>query len=125
MSSEIGGGRRIVLGVIVATLALSAVAIVAFNVLVGSERLHSQLFRFALTVLLSIFLYRRARWARWVAIALFAIAGVGALLGGVVLLRSSAAGLLLLATGAIYLASSGLLLFAPSVGSYFAGEAPA
>lgn len=112
-------GRWLVLVVIVATLTLSVLVIVAFNTIQGPQRLPQQIVRFFLTVGLSVFLYRGANWARWVAGILFALGGVGSLVGGVLTLSTSMAGLLLLVMGFVYVASAVILLFVPAVQAFF------
>ena len=117
-------GRRIVLAVIVATLTMSVLIIVTFNAVQGPQRLPQQIVRFFLTVGLCVFLYRGANWARWVAGILFAMAGLGSLLGGVAALTTSMAGLGLLVMGLVYVASTVVLLLVPTVRAFFgAGRA--
>ena len=119
MEPQVESGRRLVLAVIVASLTLSVLAIVAFNIARGPERLPQQIVRLLLTVGLCVFLYRGANWARWVAGILFVLAGLGSLLGGVAVLSTSMAGLLLIVMGFVYLASAVVLLFVPAVRAYF------
>ena len=117
-------GRRLVLAVIVATLTMSVLVIVTFNAVQDPQRLPQQIVRFFLTVGLCVFLYRGANWARWVAGILFAMAGLGSLLGGVAALTTSMAGLGLLVMGLVYVASTVVLLLVPTVRAFFgAGRA--
>lgn len=119
METKPEAGRRLVLAIIVASLALSVLAILVFNVARGPERLPQQIVRFLLTVGLCVFLYRGANWARWVAGILFTLGGVGSLLVGSVALTTSLAGLLLIAMGLIYAGSAVVLFFVPPVQRYF------
>jgi hypothetical protein len=119
-------GRRLVLAVIVASLTLSVLVIVAFNLGRGPERLPQQIVRLLLTIGLCVFLYRGANWARWVAGLLFALGGLGSLLGGLAALSTGMAGLLLIVMGLVYVGSAVVLFFAPTVRAYFgAGKAKA
>lgn len=120
METKPDTGRSLVLAVIVASLSLSVLVIVAFNIGRGPERLPQQIVRFFLTVGLCVILYRGANWARWVAGILFALGGLGSLIGGVASLSTSImAGLLLVVMGLVYLASAVILLFVPAVRAYF------
>lgn len=119
METKPDTGRWLVLAIIVASLSLSLLAIAAFNISGGPERLPRQIVRFFLTVGLCVFLYRGANWARWVAGILFALGGLGSLIGGVAVLTTSMAGLLLFVMGLVYLASALILLFVPAVRAYF------
>ena len=112
-------GRWLVLAVIVASLSLSVLVIVAFNIGRGPERLPQQTVRFVLTVGLCIFLYRGSNWARWVAGILFALGGLGSLIEGVAALSTSMASLLLFGMGLVYLGSAVILFFVPAVRAYF------
>ncbi len=124
MANQPVAGRRLVLAVIVASLTISVLVIVAFNLGRGPERLPQQIVRFLLTVGLCVFLHRGANWARWVAGILFAFGGVGSLLGGLSALSTSMGGLLLLVMGLVYLACAVVLFFVPRVRAYFgAGNA--
>ena len=118
-------GERIVLYIVVATLSISAAVIAWTTLATGPEKLPVQLVRFALTVLLCVFLFRGASSARWIAIVLFALGGLGATVGGFAILRESAFGLLLLAMGAAYLMNFALLAFNSSVKAHFARGKPA
>jgi hypothetical protein len=118
MASQSATGRRLVLGVIVVTIGLSALVIVATNLALGPARLPVQIVRFLLTVALSIFLYRGANWARWVGVVLFAIGGLSSLLLSLGGLPGTGAWLLL-ALGVTYLVCAGILLFVPSVRTHF------
>lgn len=107
-------GRRLVLAVIFAAIAISAVTIVTFNIGVGPERLPQQIVRFLLTFGLSVFLYRGANWAR----LLWAfLSGLSGLLFLVMFLGNL--NLLALIFGFVYTASAIILLFSPSVKRYF------
>jgi hypothetical protein len=118
MEPQTKAGRSLVLAVIVATVTLSVLSIVAFNMVRGSERLPQQIARLVLTLGLCVFHYRGANWARWAAGILFAMGGVASLLG-VVALSTSMAGLLLLVMGSVYGACAAVLLFVPTVRAYF------
>lgn len=108
-----------VLAVIVASLTMSLLVIVLFNLGRGPERLPQQIIRFLLTAGLCVFLYRGANWARWVGGVLFALGALGSLLGGLALLSTSIAGVLLLVMCLVYSASAVILLFVPTVRAYF------
>ncbi len=121
MESQIETGRRLVVAVIVASLALSLVVIGTFNLVRGPERLPQQVVRFLLAAGLCAFLYRGANWARRVAGILFATGALGSLVVGLPALPGKAS-LLPLATGLVYLASAVVLLFVPAVQAYFGAE---
>ena len=108
-----------VLAIIIATLSLCAVVTVTYWLQRGSERLASQLVRFALTVILSLNLYRGAVWARWVAIVLFLFGGGIGLTSLLELRRFSGAALLLAAMSLTYIGSALALLALPSVRAHF------
>jgi len=120
VNSEADRGQKIVLGVIVVLLTISALEIVTSNLATGMENLLQQLGRFSLTVLLSLFLYRGAGWARWVAIVLASLAGVGWIVAVVALSPGPIAGFLLLVMGAVYLGCSVILLRNAAVNLHFA-----
>ena len=122
MEDQRATGRGLVLAVIVATLALSALAIITSNVVRGSERLPTQIVRFLLTVGLCVFLHRGANWARWVAGVLFILAGLAGLVGGAALVTLSPLGFVVIAMGLVYLASAYILLFVPAVREYFTAK---
>ena len=119
-------GRRIVLAIIVAILAIDTFVIVWSNVGSGTELTPQQVVRFVLTVGLCVFLYRGANWARWVTVVLFGLAGLAGLMGGIGLSYSyrevaarDGGGLLLIVMGLVYVASVIALLFVPTVRAYF------
>lgn len=112
-------GRRLVLAIIVASLAISVLVIVAFTVARGTALLPQQIVRFLLTVGLCVFLYRGANWARWVAVILFALGGVMSLVGASAPSSTSMSGLLLLLMGLVYAASALILLLVPTVRAHF------
>jgi len=118
MEPQSAAGRRLVLAIVVATLALSVLVDVMLITNRGSERLWD-IVRFLLTVGLCVFLYRGVNWARWVASILFALGGLRSLIGGGTILARSMAGLLLLGMGLVYVASAVILLFVPTVKAYF------
>ncbi len=122
MESQVATGRRLVLAVIVASLMISILVIVVFNISRGPERLPQQIVRFLGTIALCVFLYRGANWARWVVSILSILAGFGALLLGLDALSSSGMGFLLIAMGLVYVVSAGILLFVPTVRAYFSVE---
>lgn len=122
---QFASGRRLVLAIIVASLTLDVLVIVTFNFVRGAELLPQQIVRFLLTVVLYVFLYRGANWARWAAGILFSLSGFGALQEWFALVSISMAGLLLIAMGLVYVASTVILLFVPSVRAYFSpGSSP-
>ena len=58
-------GRKLVIVVVVVVLAISVFSTAGFMLTEGATRAPQQLLRLALTVVLCIYLLRRARWARW------------------------------------------------------------
>jgi hypothetical protein len=104
-------GCKIVLGIIGATVGFSALAIITFILSVGAQRLPLQVIRFILTILLGILLYRGTKWAYWVLVVLYGLAGVNALVGGFLLLRNTLMELVSLATGVVYILSAVVLVF--------------
>lgn len=112
-------GRRVVVAIIVSTLTLSASIIIAFLVIRGFERIVQQSVRFGLAVLLSVYLYRGAPAARWIAAVLFLIGGVMALNSLHGLERLNLAALIQIVFAVIYLASCITLLALPSVRAHF------
>jgi len=119
MSTELVAGRRLVLAIIIVNLSLSALIIIAHNITVGGA-LPRQIVRFALTVGLFVFLYQGYNWARWVVIVLLGIGGLLALRNALVLETGLFGLLVLVVPASVYLASAGVLLFVPTVRSYFA-----
>jgi hypothetical protein len=117
-------GRRLVLAVIVASLALEVLTIALFNLQLGPARLPQQIIRFLLTIGLCIFLYRGANWARWLAGVLFALVGPISLVLGLGTLPMTSGSLLLIVIGTVYMACAVILLFVPRVRMYYgAGNA--
>ncbi len=115
-------GRGLVVAVIVATLTMALLADIVSLLMRGPAQLPQQLVRFALTVVLCVFLYRGAAWARWVSGVLFALGSVVSLVGGIAYLSTNTASLLLLLLGAVYAACAVVLLFIPTVREYFGVE---
>ena len=106
--------------VIAVILGLTLYIIIAYNLVVGSNRLSLQLWRFFLWTGLCVFLYRGANWARWVASVLF-------ILNGGLLFTFSAAvpnRLEMVWTGWVFIVSGAVLLFVPSVRLYFRTRGP-
>jgi len=112
-------GKKLVVRVAVIATAISLVTIVTFNVVQGAGRLPQQLVRFGLTLTLCFFLVRGRRWARWVAVALFLIAGIGSVVVSLGLLGRSMGAWALLGVGLAYLYCSGVLLGSTSVRAFF------
>jgi hypothetical protein len=114
-------GRRIVLCIALATIGISVVVIGLYVSANGLATLPPRLVRLALTVILGIFLYRGAVWARWVAVALYGLGSVGSI--GVAVPLSSAGhpvnGASLALMGMIYGISALALLVVPAVGARF------
>lgn len=69
-------GQVIVICVIAFAVGFSLLTIALFNLASGTQRLPTQLVRFALTVWLAICLYRGQTWARYLMAVLFALAAV-------------------------------------------------
>jgi hypothetical protein len=112
--------RRIILAIIAVALALPVVVIATFHIGRSQEGLPHQIGRLVLTLLLCVFLFRGANWARWAAGAVFIAAGIRELVLGF-LLVSEVNGLVLIATGSVCLASAYVLFFVPVVRAYFTG----
>ena len=119
MHGRAATGRRLVVAVMVATIAMSVLVIATFNAVQGPDRLPQQIVRFLLTVALCVFLYRGAGWARWVATVLYGLTGLWSLALGFTRLAAAKPGIQMIAFGAIYAACASVLLFVPSVREHF------
>ena len=119
MDTQRQEGRGLVITVISATIALSVVAIVVYLITMGPKNLAQQIVRLILTVVLCVFLYRGASWARWVTIILFLLGGILLIPSAIAALHIGAGAYMLFAMGAVYFASAAILLFAPAVRTYF------
>lgn len=115
--SEICHGKRKVLGIIIAMLAMSATEVVVFDLSIADTIGDGT--RFSLEVIMLTFLYHGYRWARWLVVVLLLL---GAVLGLIVLplaflegeIPVSGVVSLAIFSGAIY-----LLLFDRSVQAFF------
>ena len=112
-------GRRLVAIAIWALLCASILVIVASMFVRHSGPRLSEVVRLALEVLLCVFLYRGAAWARWLTIVCFGLGALFAFRGGLGLLPQ-AGGLLLLFLAVTFAACAMLLAFPRSVRSHFA-----
>ncbi len=110
MSATVKRGRQLVLAVIIANLVISLGVMSAFVVLRGTDRLHLQLFRLFLTIIIVVFLYRGVPAARALAVILYVIGAITTLSG------DDAS---VMALGALYACMAGVLVFSPSVSMYF------
>jgi hypothetical protein len=114
-------GRRLVLAVIS--------TIVAFSVFPGvlSAALDSHVSaltvaRVSASLVLCVFLYRRANWARVVGGSVLGLAGIGSILTGLVRSAMDSTSIALIAFGTIYVSVATVLLFIPAVRAYFEPE---
>ena len=114
MDEQVDRGRKIVLAIIVATIAFSAFSIITFISTVGPQRLPFQVVRFFLTILLGVFLYRGAKWVYWVSVILFAFSGVTGLMGAF-LLGFTLMALGSVAMGIVYVLSAWVLVYSNNV----------
>ena len=112
-------GRPLVVAVIVASLSVSALVILSYNIRLGPQALPQQIVRFLLTCGLCVFLYQGANWARWVVGVLSGLGGLLSMIAGFAALMTNMAGLLLIAMGLLYVACMIVLLFVPTVRKYF------
>ena len=124
MERGASNGQGLVIAVVAALISTSALVAVVYYFERGSDRLPSQVVRFLLTVVLCVFLYRGANWARWVAGVLCGLSGVGSMFGGAMLLAGGKQGLPLLGLGVVYVTCFGALLLVPSVSAYFRRDRP-
>ena len=116
MEEQIKRGRRLLLTIIALMLAISLATIVFYNTVVGPERVTQQIVRFALTALLSFFLYKGHGWARWVTVLLTAIAAVTSFIAGAsIFLLGDLSGIFFLVMGAVYAFCAGSLAFSRSI----------
>ncbi len=114
MNEQVDRGRKIVLAIIVATIAFSAFSIITFISAVGPQRLPFQMVRFVLTVLLGVFLYRGTKWVYWVSVILFGFAGVKGLMDAF-LFGQTLMALGSVAMGIVYVLSAWVLVYSNNV----------
>ncbi len=69
-------GRIVVVTVIVIVVGISVMTILLYNLLLGNQKLPTQVIRLALTIGLAVALYRGHLWARNLMVFLFGIASV-------------------------------------------------
>jgi len=117
MNPQVVAGRRYVLGVIAVLLALHAYSVVAFYSVFGPVGVPQQVVRSLLTIVLAVFLYRGANWARW---ATGILCAVGTVWGAVMLVRLQPSGILVLGAMACAYAVCVIILMAtPAVRAFF------
>jgi hypothetical protein len=99
----------------------SLATIILFNLLVGSDRLLTQIVRFSLTVGLCWRLYQGRNWARIVLAFLAGLAGIMGIFGGLGVFATTGNpfAFLLIVQAIFYFACFGILLFFPAVRAYF------
>lgn len=114
--------RRLVLASIAALVLGSLLFTSTYLVFVGSDRIARQGTRFTFVVVLCIFLYQRASWARWTTIVLYGVGGAVLLIQGIVLDLPSPFDLITPFIGVLYLGVAACLL-TPSVSESFAKDA--
>jgi hypothetical protein len=122
VSKETKRGRIIVMAIMVATIALSLANIALFNAIVGQEKLPEQTVRLGLTVLLMFFLYTGYSFARWIAVVLFGLGGLLAILGGTRLVSWTPLGFLMILLGVVYAASAIALAASSSVKAFLQAQ---
>lgn len=107
-------GASIVRWIVLQFVVGSAIVIVNYNLVVGQDRLPTQLVRFGLTLFLCWALYRGKGWARGVCMVLFGLAGLAMAYRAVTSSSTLAA-----MVAAIYLGSVYFLALSPDVRAYF------
>ena len=125
MDRDVEYGRRVVLVIIISSLAISVISnlFIFLTAEPGTQRIGQQLVRMSMGVALCFFLYRGANWARLLAGFIFAIACPVGVIGGLRVLRlhwiTDILGAVLIAMGVVLGAFFVLLYFSPSVKAYF------
>jgi hypothetical protein len=109
-------GRIVTIGLIVTTLAMSALTIYFYVSVKGTDKLSSQIIRFALTSWLMWGLYRGSSAARWITIVLFCLGGFLGL--STILLQNRAASFVGVKMGMTYLTLAGILLTSSDVEAF-------
>jgi hypothetical protein len=115
-------GKKIVVFMIVCILLFDIIIIgilFALNYSIGNiaeaiSNLPQDIFRFGLECILCVFLYKGHRWAKWITIVLFVLAGIVAGIF-IIILPISPIVFFLLIFGITYLIFAGVLLFSRSV----------
>ena len=120
MNGKADRGRKIVVAVIAAGLSTSALVIFASILASGTDGIAWESVRFALAVLLSLFLYRGASWARWITIVLTGAAGIGWIIVALAQPLGPRPGVFLLGVAAVYLVCAAALLLNGAVRLHFA-----
>ena len=113
MPRSVARGRVLVLVALGAIVGVSLIVIGVFVHHHGTGRLPAQLIRFALTVVLAVFVYRGRPWARWVAVVLIGGAGL------ILLTHSKSTPVLVM--GVVYVVSAGLLVL-PSATAFLTSQ---
>lgn len=115
-------GKKLVIGLIVIVLLINIVSIafvssiyaVSGRMDLASYKLLQGIFRFILEVLLLFFMYKGHRWAKWLFVMLFMLAGIMALLGLI-----SEFNLIVLVLGLVYVCFGVMMIFSRSVKTFF------
>jgi hypothetical protein len=108
-----------VLAIIVTCLSLDVLVTFTYALVAGQGQLVPQILRFSVLLVLCVYTYRRAQWARWVTGILLGLGGIIGIIIGLVQVDSTSLACVVLALGAIYLYAALILLFAPEVRIYF------
>ncbi len=129
LPEDLERGRRFVLLIIVFTLGHCVGTVLSNHLFVVGSGVSwgSGMVRTALSVMLCIFLYRRAMWARWLFGALSAIGGLGYVIvfvlqfGGILRPLYGAEGFVLMGLpfALVYMGLGAALFFSPSINRYF------
>ena len=119
MNEELNRGRKIVVIIIIATIATSLLSIILSNIFTGSGKLPKQAIRFILTLILSYFLFKGVGAARIIASVLYTIGAMGGILGGISLIVNSPIGLMVLIPGIVYAICAMVLIFSVPVKQFF------
>lgn len=121
MSESVRQGCRIVIGYIAAILAMDLGVTAVYLVVIGSQKLPTQVARFVITAALCFWLYRGSTIAKWIIIVLLGSAGMLGLF--LALTTASAIAMLLgLSLAAVCLSFAGALLASRSVQAFLAHQ---
>lgn len=115
-------GRKMVIAMITIVLTMDILTIlrvsstyaISGNLELASSKLIQGAFRLLLTGLMLFFLYKGHRWAKWLTVVLFSIAGISS-----VLLLISGFNLILFAMGVIYVLLGVIIISSGSVNNFF------
>jgi len=119
MDVELLRGRKIVVAIIITTIAMSLFTVILTNIISGTGKIPQQAVSLILTLVLSYFLFKGVNAARIISIILYYIAAIFGAMMSIAISFKDPSGLVLLIPAIIYALCAILLMFSAPVKQYF------